>query len=35
LAAGDSVQVTVNLSLSDPGDYTFTAEVDVNDAITE
>ena len=35
LAAGDSVQVTVNLSLSDPGDYTLTAEVDVNDAITE
>ncbi len=35
LAAGESVQVTVNLSLSDPGDYTFTAQADANDDIVE
>ena len=35
LAAGDAVQVTVKLSLSDPGDYTFTAQADSNDAIDE
>ena len=35
LAAGDSVQVTVNLTSSDPGDYVFTAQADSNDAIAE
>jgi len=35
LAAGDSVQVTVNLSLADAGTYAFTAQVDVDDVVAE
>jgi len=35
LAAGDSIQLTVNLSLDVDGGYTFTATADSNKAITE
>ena len=35
LAAGDSVQLTVSLSLDFPGGYTFTATADANKVITE
>ena len=35
LAAGDSIQLTVNLSLDVGGGYTFTARADSNKAITE
>jgi len=35
LAAGDSVQVTVDLSLTDAGSFTFTAEADSSHAVAE
>ena len=35
LAAGDSVQVTVDISQAAPGDYTYTAEADSGQQVTE
>jgi len=35
LAAGDSVQVTVDISQTNPGDYTYTAQADSDQQVTE